>query len=234
LFFLRLCAILFSDEAPIPSGFLGEQAKKMDSQMSDDLPLRAEDINLKRLAYSPRENPFAKGSEIRTRHKTVRTRASGGRDLVDSETGEIVAQSAIHIIEEKDEQEFIKVFSEGVKAAFDLSRTGARVFQAVLNEYERAPMHRGYADSLMLFWFGPGLNEKDIGMSDRTFHNGLKELLAKGFLAPKSPNHFWVNPALFFKGDRVAFLREYRRPARSGREMLTIEAHAVERIEEEE
>ena len=50
----------------------------------------------------------------------------------------------------------------------------------------------------------------DIGMSDRTFHNGLKELIAKGFLSAKAPNQFWVNPALFFKGDRVAFLKEYR------------------------
>jgi hypothetical protein len=47
-------------------------------------------------------------------------------------------------------------------------------------------------------------------MSDRTFHNGLKELIEKGFLKPKLPNQFWVNPALFFKGDRVAFMREYR------------------------
>ena len=40
---------------------------------------------------------------------------------------------------------------------------------------------------------------------------GLRELLAKGFLAPRSPNLYWVNPALFFKGDRVAFVKEYRR-----------------------
>jgi len=25
------------------------------------------------------------------------------------------------------------------------------------------------------------------------------------------PNQFWVNPTLFFKGDRVLFLKEYRR-----------------------
>jgi len=48
-------------------------------------------------------------------------------------------------------------------------------------------------------------------MSDRTFHAGLKELIAKEFLKPKLPNQYWVNPALFFKGDRVAFMREYRR-----------------------
>lgn len=205
----------------------------MDSKMSDDLPVRAEEINLKRLSYSPLENPFARGSEIRTRHKTVRTRASGNRDLVDSETGEIVAQSAIHIIEEKDEQEFVKVFSEGVKAAFDLSRTGARVFQAVLDEYSNTKMTGGFSDSLTLYWFGEGLNGHSIGMSDRTFHNGLKELLAKGFLAPKAPNQYWVNPSLFFKGDRVAFLREYRRPPRSGHERMAIEARAVQRLDEE-
>jgi hypothetical protein len=39
----------------------------------------------------------------------------------------------------------------------------------------------------------------------------LKELLAKGFLAPRTPNVFWVNSALFFKGDRVLFVKEYVR-----------------------
>jgi hypothetical protein len=29
-----------------------------------------------------------------------------------------------------------------------------------------------------------------------------------GILKPKLPNQFWVNPALFFKGDMVAFMRE--------------------------
>ena len=61
-----------------------------------------------------------------------------------------------------------------------------------------------------LVWFDDGLNGNTLDMSDRTFHNGLKELIEKGFLKPKLPNQFWVNPALFFKGDRVAFMREYR------------------------
>jgi hypothetical protein len=204
------------------------QAKKKDSKMSDDLPVRPEEINLKRLSYSPTQNPFAKGSEIRTRHKTVRTRASGNRDLVDSETGEIVAQSAIHIIEEKDEEQFVKVFSEGVKAAFDLTRTGARVFSVVLEKYQQTPMTGGFSDSLTLFFFGDGLDGLSIGMSDRTFHGGLKELLAKGFLAPKAPNQYWVNPALFFKGDRVAFVREYRKTARTANEKLALEARRIE------
>lgn len=166
-------------------------------------------INLRKLEYSPNENPFVAGSEIRTRHKTVRTRISP-RDLMDPDTGEVVGQSIIHVIEEKDEEHFVKVFADGVRAAYDLTRTGARVFQAVLAEYQRAKMTGGYSDSVNLIWFDEGLNGRALDMSDRTFHNGLKELIQKGFLKPKLPNQFWVNPALFFKGDRVAFLREYR------------------------
>jgi len=167
-------------------------------------------INLRKLEYSPANNPFIAGSEIRTRHKTVRTRTTP-RELMDPETGEMIAHSVIHTIEEKDEEHFVKVFADGVAAAFELSRTGARVFQAVLREYQKAKMTGGYSDTVSLVWFDNGLNGNAINMSDRTFHNGLKELLTKGFLKPKIPGHFWINPALFFKGDRVAFLKEYRK-----------------------
>lgn len=166
-------------------------------------------VNLRKLDYSPIENPFMQGAEIQTRHKTVRTRTAP-RDLMDPDTGEIIGASVIHTIEERDEEHFVKVFADGVRAAFDLTRTGARVFQAVLGEYQRSKMTGGYSDSVNLIWFDDGLNGHALDMSDRTFHNGLRELIEKGFLKPKLPNQFWVNPALFFKGDRVAFMREYR------------------------
>lgn len=168
-------------------------------------------INLRKLDYSPHENPYmASGSEIRTRHKTVKTRATA-KELVDTDTGEVVAMSLIHVIEERDDEHFVKVFADGVKAAFDLSRTGYRVFVAVLQSYQTEKLTGGFADSVNLIWFDGGLNGAKLGMTDRTFHNGLKELISKEFLKPKLPNQYWVNPALFFKGDRVAFMREYRR-----------------------
>lgn len=167
-------------------------------------------INLRKLEYSPHSNPYmASGSEIKTRHKTIKTRASK-QDLVDADTGELVAMSMIHVIEERDEEHFVKVFSDGVRAAFDLSKTGYRVFVAVLQSYQKEKLTGGFADTVNLIWFDGGLNGDALGMTDRTFHNGLKELIAKEFLKPKLPNQYWVNPALFFKGDRVAFMKEYR------------------------
>lgn len=165
--------------------------------------------NLRGLKYSPDENPLWTPQEIEVKRRRVRT--GGKRELMDPETGEVGGVALIYTIEDKDDEEFVKVFADGVKAAFGLSMTAARVFQVVLRQYESTPMSSGYAEAVYLAWFDGGLSGQKMTMTDRTFHTGLKELLAKGFLAPKAPNLFWVNPSLFFKGSRVAFLKEYRR-----------------------
>jgi hypothetical protein len=166
-------------------------------------------INLKKLEYFPSVNPLVEPRQVAVKKRYVRTGVR--KDLVDIQTGEVTAVSTIHQVEDRDDAEFVKVFAAGVSAAYDLNRTAQRVFQAVLQEYERTPMHRGFAETVELFWFGDGLSGRDIGMSEKTFQRGLKELLDKGFLAPKSSSLFWVNPSLFFKGDRVMFIKEYRR-----------------------
>lgn len=144
-------------------------------------------------------------------------------------TGEITGIAAIHQIEERDDAEFVKVFAAGVAASYELTKTAQRVFQVVLDQYQRTPMSRGFADAIELFWFGDGIEGRDVGMKEDTFKKGLRELLDKGFLAPKSPTSFWTNPALFFKGDRVLFIKEYRR--RKPTEQETLEAAGQQRLE---
>ena len=171
-------------------------------------------VVLNQLDYSPVDNPLITPRTVETKHRHVR--AGRARELVDPLTGEVTALSAIHTVEERDDADFVKIFAEGVRAAYGLSRTGMRVFQAILDEYQRTPMNGGYADAVELFWFNNGLSGREVGMSEYTFKRGLRELLDKGFIAPKSTSLFWVNPALFFKGDRVAFIREYRRRGARG------------------
>jgi hypothetical protein len=167
-------------------------------------------VNLKRLQFSPDQNPLIEPAEISVKKKFVRS-GLATKTLLNAETMEVEAASVIHQVEEKDDEHFVKVFAAGVAAAYELNRTSARVFQAVLHEYEKTPMSGGFVDSLYLAWFNDGLDGKSIGMSEKTFQRGLKTLIEKGFLAPRSPNQFWVNPALFFKGDRVMFIKEYKR-----------------------
>jgi hypothetical protein len=164
---------------------------------------------LKSLEYSPEVNPLLEPREITLKRRRVRT--GSARDLVDPATGEVSGVSAVYTIEEKDDAEFVKIFADGVKAAFGLTQTGARVFQAVLDAYQRAAIKGGYAEAVELFWFNEGLCGRDIGMSEQTYKRGLRELLDKEFLAPRLASSFWVNPSLFFKGDRVRFIKEYVR-----------------------
>ncbi len=172
-----------------------------------------EPVNLKRLQFHPDMNPLLEAKAIEIRRRYVQTGVR--RDLVDMESGEVTAASVIRQVEEKDDAEFVKVFAAGVAATYDLTKTGQKVFSAILTEYENTPMANGFADAVYIAWFGDGLGGRDIGMSEKTFQRGLKELLGKGFLAPKTPNLFWVNPSLFFKGDRVLFVREYHRKRRT-------------------
>jgi hypothetical protein len=165
--------------------------------------------DLRKLNYSPTVNPLVSAQEIKTKKRYVRSGRSD--ELMSTSTGEIMGVSTIHQIEERDDADFVKVFAAGVAASYELNKTTQRVFQVVLNQYQKTPMSRGFADSVDLFWFGNGIEGQDAGMSEKTFQRGLKDLLDKKFISPKSPSSFWVNPALFFKGDRVLFIKEYRK-----------------------
>lgn len=186
--------------------------------------------NLRNLKFSPTVNPLINPQEIVVKRRRVTTGVK--RDLVDASTGEVTHAAAIHTIEEKDDAEFVKVFAAGVQAIYELTKTGHRVFQAILEVYQAEPMSGGFSDSVYLAWFDKGLAGRDLGMSEKTYQRGLKELLAKGFLAPRSENLFWINPSLFFKGDRVAFIREYRRKSVSGdaAERTELEAKGQQRL----
>ncbi len=171
-----------------------------------------EKINLRRLNYSPSINPFIGDGESGTiilKKRFIRTGVKDG--LVNINTGEIEAAKVIYYREYKDDEAFVKVFVAGVTATYNLNKTANRVFMAILREYERTPMRGGYIDWVYLAWHSGGLCGQNIEMSEKTFQSGLKELIRLKFILPRSPNTFWVNPTLFFKGDRAVFIKDYVR-----------------------
>jgi hypothetical protein len=184
------------------------------------------------LDFSPTVNPLMEPREIALKKRHVRTGLK--TDLRDDKTGEITHAAVLHEVQEKDDAEFVKVYAAGAAAMFELGRTAHRVFMALLEAYQAEPMQNGYADSIYLVWFDGGLSGKRIGMSEATFNRGLRELLAKGFLSPKLPNVYWVNPSLFFKGNRVLFLKEYvrRKSSDDQAKREALEARGQMRIDE--
>lgn len=152
-----------------------------------------------------RENPFWKPTEVTVgkRHITV----SGGHHV--SKEGESVQHSGIHIVTEVDKDEFIKLYTKNMRLFFDLKPTTQKVLQAILDAVQKAPN----ADCIYLHWFSVEeyIEAGGSKMSKSSFHNAMKELLEKKFIAEAvEPHKFWINPHLFFNGDRMSFVREYR------------------------
>lgn len=165
-------------------------------------------FNLKKLPFSPKKNPLAEEFVMTTRTKQVRT--GGVKEMIDAQTGQI--NNAVIVEEEElDDIHFVKVFTSGIRAAFNLTLTGSKVFQAILEVYQNQPLSGGFADSIYLHFFDGGLDGRKLDISDRTYRRGLVELLENGFIFPRGENLFWVNPNLFFRGDRATFIKTYRR-----------------------
>jgi hypothetical protein len=128
---------------------------------------------------------------------------------VDSKTGEITHHSGIHVTNTIDKEEFVKIYTKNIKLIFELKPSTQKVLQYILSQIQS----NKDADGIYISWFGTEnyLSEANIKISRSAFHNALKELLEKQFLAESAePNMFWFNPHLFFNGNRMIFVNEYK------------------------
>ena len=168
------------------------------------------EVNLRHLEFFKDENPLLHISEIPIKKGRVRSGISN-KTLFDS-GGEVVATSAVHQVKEIDSENFVKVFVAGITAMYDLSKAALRVLNLILKIYESAPFgSKKFSDTVYFDIRDNCINDIPLEMCIRTFNKGLKELIFKEFLAPKSTNVFWVNPSLFFKGDHALMITELRK-----------------------
>jgi hypothetical protein len=184
-----------------------QEISKQTNKMRQGKEMKKEPIPGKRknvLAYP--ENPFWKKTEIKIGSKMVKV--SGGKHI--NVEGESISHSGIHVVREIDEDEFVKIYTKNIKAIFDLKPTAQRVLQYLISELQKTPN----ADAVYLAWVGAEeyFSENHIKSSRASFHRALSELIQKGFLAESTkPNMFWFNPNLFFNGNRLTFIHEYRK-----------------------
>lgn len=147
-------------------------------------------------------NPLVNPREIEFKERTVKV--GSARELIDSETGQVTNVNAIYQRKLVDSERFAKVYLDGVSKTFGLTKTAQRVFSVILKICEKD------TDSIWLNFMVVSKYDEDF--PERTFYRGLQELLKHNFLAYSDiPNKFWINPHLFFNGDRVKFITEYVR-----------------------
>jgi predicted transcriptional regulator len=152
------------------------------------------------------KNPFWQPFEVKVgkRHVTI----AGG--LTTTNEGGQVQHTGIHRVELVDEDKFVKLFTQNLKVFFDLSPASQKVLRCVLETVQENPN----ADGIALPWFvvEDFSNIHGLKLSRTSFHRALREMLEKGFIAESEmPNFYWINVHLFFNGDRMTFITEYRK-----------------------
>lgn len=150
------------------------------------------------------KNPFM--VEVTTKTRRV-TNKRGDMMLVNNQTGEIQSNIAgFWEAEEVDSTKFVKLFVQGVKALKELTGAGTKVFEVL---YLRVQENIGKDQIFMAF---SSVDQALTPMSNPTYDRGMRELIEKGFIAATpSQGMFWLNPSFVWNGDRLAFVKEYRK-----------------------
>ncbi len=153
-------------------------------------------------------NPFIGSAVANTKQGAKRISSKdGNRMLVVSEnTGDIIAPAGFWHYQEVDKTQFVKLYVNGVKEFKNLTGAGTKVFEIL---YLRVQESIG-KDQLWLTF--PNIDQKVTPMGETTFYRGMKELLDKGFIAESfTPGLYFLNPDFMWNGDRLAFVKEYRK-----------------------
>lgn len=156
------------------------------------------------------ENPFLDGFRLNTRWKREGVEGDP-RAVVNMTTGtmETTAEIVRHI--EVDREAFVKVFSAHLRVFFDLSQKGIRLLEVVMDT-----MAKEKNKDLIYLSASSAIDyhrRAGKSFSQATFYRAKDELVEKGFIAPGPHKHqWWINPALFWNGDRIQFITELRRP----------------------
>ena len=150
-------------------------------------------------------NPFMQSTTVKTR--SSRTTVAPGGTIIDMSTGEHLGTTEIAQVKQVDNAAFVKVFVSEIRAFFELNQAAYRLLQIV---FALTQKHIG----LDRVYMNPETLPSDLPTISKTvFYRALSELLEKKFLARVENESHWyfINPSLFFNGDRVRFVREYRR-----------------------
>ena len=153
-------------------------------------------------------NPFVGNAISNTKQgvKRISNKEGNSMMVVSGDTGEIVAPAGFWQAQDVDKTQFVKLYINGVKAFKGLSGAGTKVFEVL---YLRVQESIG-KDVIYLSF--TEIDQPITPMGEATYYRGMKELVDKGFLAESTTqNKYYLNPDYMWNGDRLAFVKEYRK-----------------------
>ena len=131
--------------------------------------------------------------------------------LVSRTTGELPTNANVGIIYSRkvEQNEFVKIYINGIAALFGLSKAGQKVFSLLYSELSGI---NGKDKDLITLYYPILPEETKEKISYRVFNKGINDLIKLGFIAESIiPSQFYINPTYIFNGDRLALMQIYEK-----------------------
>jgi hypothetical protein len=155
------------------------------------------------------ENPFVEVAIQQIDDNTVKKTQfingnKGVENLVINQDGEVIAQSKFVRFIEVDEERFAKLYLSQFETFWELSKTAIRVFGYIVNNLipNKDVVYIDMQDILKY------TNYKE----EKSIYKGIAELVNAGIIARSTSFiKYFINPMVFFNGDRITFATTYIR-----------------------
>lgn len=167
------------------------------------------------------ENPFLQAIEPAMKRRTE-ILYDGKQAVIHRDTGEVQEdQLAIARIKWVESEQFVKVYTANMAVFFDLNKPAQRVCEFMVDTISN-PQFMG-RDQIPLYYqsyvkFCEQGDKK--GSNKQSFNTGMRELATKALIAKSAMrDHWFINPAVIFNGDRARFITEVRKKRKSQAEI---------------
>ena len=174
------------------------------------------------------QNPFVDGIPMASRKRQVLVGA-GKKAIVDRETGEAEDVAQIVKFQEVDPSKFIKVFTENIGQWFGLKPSGHKINLFIMETMQETiqgdQIYINYHKVSSFYEKYNGMienkNHKMKMISKAAYHRAIEELIEKDFIArTEQINMYFLNPNIYFNGDRARFAMEIRKKKKSKQDEL--------------
>jgi hypothetical protein len=156
-----------------------------------------------------RENPFLEHTaEISVSgYKKIFSKQNKDMCLVINPQDGDIKPAGFYFRHEVEQNEFVKLYAEGVAALMGLKSPGKKVFQIVYNQLFGK---EGKDRTEIVLNYELLSDDEKKGISKRTFINGINELIQNKFIAESVVASFYfINTAYIYNGNRLAVVKEY-------------------------
>jgi hypothetical protein len=174
-------------------------------------------------------NPFLRDVVATLGDKRVAVAMKNNLAEIDNSTGEIThIPGHITKLISADREGFVKLYTAQIEAFFELSYAGRTVVKYLIWLHQQEANHHLFLLHL------EQAHQAGFDISKTTWYNGISDLIDKKIVAASTiTNMFFLNPAVFFNGDRTRLVIEVRKIRKTEDRMAELEARGQQRLEME-